>query len=612
MADSYWTGTTPGGVAVFAVPFPYIQQSDVEVQLNGVTLLTPGDYVWNTSGSIQISPTPPEGLTLTIARDSSPDSADVVFTNGANLTAADLNTAFLQCFYRTQELQDQLNSYINGGMAQFQITGALTMTPQQLIDAAAQAALQSDLAQTLLNAQNDINTNAESILTASNQISTLQGVINNLVSTIPGGIGTYLTNETNSRIAGDQALQTQLNALGAVSGDSLSFILNQSTVYVDPTTSMADYFAGLESQVAGNTAAITSEATTRAAADSAQSTLITGLQASLATTNGNVSANTAAIATQASAQATTNSTVASQITSLTSQVGSNTTSISQQLSSINGLQAQYVVKLDNNGHVAGFGLASGAGGTSNFTVLANNFSVIDPGNGSTSPTVPFTIQNGVCYMQNVVIAGALIESASITGAQIAGATIGTANIANAAITTALIANAAVTTATIANLAVTNAHIANLAVGSSNIQGGAVQTGHIAANAVSNDASVVQSGIQYATTSAASVIGISYTSQGGKLLILARADISATGVEGTGNPTTTTVNLMVGSTVYDSMSVTGTATVSTSTTVVGSFSGMSIIQPAAGTYEIQLEVTNTAGSELGEIANGKIFVIEFYK
>ena len=425
MANSYWQGTADGNTAVFAVPFPYLEQSHVHVQVNGVEMMSPGDFTWVNDGSIRFKVAPPNGNTVSIYRQTSPDSALVTYNNGAVLTATDLNTATRQNFYRTQELQDKFDAYINAGVARYSVTGANPyVTPSDLIQAAADAVLQSSLATTLLSALTDIATNASDILAQTSRVDTLQGALDVLTSGVPGGIGTYLTNETNSRIDGDLALQSIFDLMGALNGNGDAFILNSGNVYVDASTSMADRFAALDTAVAGNTAAITSEASTRASADSALSTSITALTS---TVNSNNTAVTAAIASEATTRAAADSANASSITSLTTTVNGNTASIATQATSINGLQAQYTVRLNVNGHVAGFGLASGAGGTSDFTVVANHFSIID--NSAGTPVVPFTVSGGVCYIQNVVIDGALIQNATINTAQIANLAVGTAKIA---------------------------------------------------------------------------------------------------------------------------------------------------------------------------------------
>ncbi len=443
MSDSFWQGTTDGVTQTYAVPFPYLQQSDVEVQLNGVTLFITADFLWTGSSTIRLNKLPAAGNTIGIYRRTSPDTSLVNFQNGSNLTAADLNTSALQNFYRTQEIQDQLTTYIQAGVAKYSVDGSNpTVDVQALLDAAAAAALATDLAQTLLNAQNDIALNAESILTNTNQIATLQATLDSLTSSIPGGIGTYLTNESNARISGDQALANTIAIIGAVSGGGATFTLNTASVYVDGTTSMADKFSGLLSTINSNTAAISSEATTRASADSALSTLITGLQstssantaaiATEATTRASadsslsslitaltstVNGNTAAISTEATTRAAADSANASSISTLTTTVNGHTASISTQQTSINGLSAQYTVRLNANGNIAGFGLASGAGGTSSFTVVANNFAVVD--NSTGTPVVPFSISGGVVTMQNVVIGTAVIQNLAVTSGKIA-------------------------------------------------------------------------------------------------------------------------------------------------------------------------------------------------
>jgi len=72
--------------------------------------------------------------------------------------------------------------------------------------------------------------------------------------------------------------------------------------------------------------------------------------------------------------------IASELKTVTSSVGDNTATIQENISSIDGLEAQYTVKIDNNGHVAGFGLASelvDGEFVSDFMVAADRFSVID-------------------------------------------------------------------------------------------------------------------------------------------------------------------------------------------------------------------------------------------
>lgn len=77
----------------------------------------------------------------------------------------------------------------------------------------------------------------------------------------------------------------------------------------------------------------------------------------------------------------TTATSASQITTLSSQVNNNSTALQVQSRVSDGLSAQYTVKIDNNGHVSGFGLASTAlNGTplSEFIIRADRFAFVNP------------------------------------------------------------------------------------------------------------------------------------------------------------------------------------------------------------------------------------------
>ena len=98
----------------------------------------------------------------------------------------------------------------------------------------------------------------------------------------------------------------------------------------------------------------------------------------LATTVGN---NASAISAETTARTNADTSLASDITTLQTTTGGNTTSIQTNATSINGLEGQYTVKIDNNGHVSGFGLASttvDGARVSDFMVAADRFSVVNP------------------------------------------------------------------------------------------------------------------------------------------------------------------------------------------------------------------------------------------
>ena len=171
-------------------------------------------------------------------------------------------------------------------------------------------------------------------------------------------------------------------------------IVSEQTARISADNALATDIQTLISSTNNNTSAITSEATTRANADSALSSSITALTST-------VNSNTAAIQTEQTARATADTAIANSVTTLSSTVNNNTAAIQTTQSVVDGLTAQYMVKLDVNGFVSGFGLYN-EGSSSEFVVLADKFAVVTPG---ATPVVPFRVT-----VDGVFIKDAFIEN----------------------------------------------------------------------------------------------------------------------------------------------------------------------------------------------------------
>ncbi|WP_301717891.1 DUF1983 domain-containing protein, partial [Enterococcus faecium] len=145
----------------------------------------------------------------------------------------------------------------------------------------------------------------------------------------------------------------------------------------------------------------------------------------------------------------------------------NTASIQTQQQSINGLNAQYTVKIDLNGRVSGFGLAS-SNTQSDFAIRAVKFYIAPPsrpGKGdspfmvlTSSQTINCTVVtsgtfNYTAYIHDGSIDVAKIADETSTSAKIGQGENKSGNIDNAAITTAKIGAAQVDTLQIAGEAV---------------------------------------------------------------------------------------------------------------------------------------------------------------
>lgn len=206
-------------------------------------------------------------------------------------------------------------------------------------------------------------------------------------------------------------------------------------------------------------ASIYDESVTRANEDGALSSRINTLSSTY-------DLNRAAVQNQITTLTNKDTTLAQQISTIESTANGNKSSIQTQATAINGLSAQWSVKLDVNGYVSGIGQYNN-GTTSQFAVNASQFYIADP-NSKTAST-PFQVLttatevNGVMIPEGTYITDAYIKNGSIANAKIGNAAITSAKIANLAVDTAQIANGAIETAKIGNLAVDTLQIADYAV-----------------------------------------------------------------------------------------------------------------------------------------------------
>lgn len=167
----------------------------------------------------------------------------------------------------------------------------------------------------------------------------------NTINTTMGNNTSLINSEATTRATADNALTSLIALIGAKNGAGTAFIMDMNKTYVDATTSWAVRLANITSSIAGVSADVTNEISARTSADSA---------------------------------------ITSSISTLSTTVGNHTTSISQQTNTINGIQAKYSVKIDNNGYISGYGLVSEPNNgniVSTFSILSDRFRIVAPGGG---------------------------------------------------------------------------------------------------------------------------------------------------------------------------------------------------------------------------------------
>jgi len=247
----------------------------------------------------------------------------------------------------------------------------------------------------------DVRTTAAegTLVTQATEITELQSVLS-------------VDGEFSATVNAIETLGTRITS----NDDELSTVAGQITALQstvnDPTTGVdanATAISGLTTRVdsaEGNITVLTSE--------------VVAIEGILQDPDGNYSASANAIQTletvlQDDGGGFTASSNA--ITELNSTVDGNTASITTQATSINGLEAQYTVKIDNNNRVAGFGLASTAADAtpfSEFVVVADQFSIVNPASTADTPLTPFqVVSNKARFTTDVQIDGSLLINGTV-------------------------------------------------------------------------------------------------------------------------------------------------------------------------------------------------------
>ena len=330
-------------------------------------------------------------------------------------------------------------------------------------DAAGSASAASSSASLAVNAKNDAAGSASAASTsASNAASSASAAATNaffaqtykgLAETAAGNAQTYATNAGTSETNAAGSASSASTSAGAAATSALAASGSATAAAGSATTASTKASEASTSSSAANTARVAAESARDSAAGSASAA---ATSASTASTHASDAATSASSANTSAATATTKAGEAltyrnqaatsesnaagyaaasavdySAITARLNNVGGVTIEqkFAAQASSITGLSAQYTVKVDNNGHITGFGLASSSvnGQTvGDFIVNADRFFIARPGvaTGEISPFVVDTSPAPGFPNGRVVMDGAFIKNATINDLQVGGVTAG--------------------------------------------------------------------------------------------------------------------------------------------------------------------------------------------
>jgi Domain of unknown function (DUF1983) len=315
------------------------------------------------------------------------------------------------------------------------LNAAITQEAQARTDAdAAEASLRVALAATVATGD---SSNAAALVTEQNTRATADSAQSSTSTTLATAVGanaSALVTQAQVSSTADSSTASQVTTLAASTANTSAGLTTEQSVRAAQDSAQSTVVSGLAAAVGGNSAGILSEQQVRATSDSAAAARLD----TLASVTG---ANAAAITVEATTRTTQDASLASQITTLSTTSGQNSASLQTLATTVagpDGATAQYTVKTDVNGYVAGFGLSSTANNaapTSTFIVRADSFAVASPTGPGITPVTPFVVQttptsiDGVRVEPGVYMDAAFIKDGTISSAKIANAAIDDAKIA---------------------------------------------------------------------------------------------------------------------------------------------------------------------------------------
>ncbi|HRM29229.1 MAG TPA: hypothetical protein PLH48_01675, partial [Acinetobacter johnsonii] len=237
------------------------------------------------------------------------------------------------------------------------------------------------------------------------QVTTLSAKVNN-------DIAASIQEESRVRALGDESLAEQVTTLSAkVNNDITAAIQEESRVRTDQNSAMAEQVTTLQAEISSTdekataaTSAIQTESQARISKDDALAQQITTLQTKF---GDDISA---AIQQEATTRASADSALSETIETVQTTVDGHTSSIQETKTAVDGINAEWKIKVQAGGRVSGVSLGT-TGAESDFIVLTNRFSVVSP-DGQVA--VPFVIDSD----GRTIINTAVIKDGSIANAHV--------------------------------------------------------------------------------------------------------------------------------------------------------------------------------------------------
>ena len=274
--------TGDGSTVLFPFTFPYIEESDVVVSIDGVVQTITTQYVFSNATTIGINTAPATGAVVLISRQTSAEDLKATFFPGSAIRARDLNDNFTQNLYTTQEAE----------ASSIEATTAATNAATSAANAASDAATAAAGVATAQAAATSASTSATN---AASDAATALTSANNAVSTA-NTASTDATNAVNTANTASTNINTAVNTANSAATDAATAITTANSA---TTTANSAVTTANSAATTANSAVTTanSAVTTANTADTNASSAVT--TANTASTNATNAVNTANAASNA-------------------------------------------------------------------------------------------------------------------------------------------------------------------------------------------------------------------------------------------------------------------------------------------------------------------------
>lgn len=267
--ENLYTGN--GSTKLFPFTFPYINESDVRVTLNGTPTT---QFIFANATTIEFNTAPSSGVAIRIYRLTDNTEPPATFYPGSAIRAQDLNDNFTQNLYVTQEGTYTANKASTDAATAIQTANAATTTANSAVTTANSA---------VSTAQSAVNTASDAVDAANDAIATATDAAADAAASVTAStsaVNTANTANTNASAAVSTANTAAANATTALNTANTA-LSNSNQAISTANGAVTTANGAVTTSNSASTAATSAVASATTALNNANSAVTTANQANL-------------------------------------------------------------------------------------------------------------------------------------------------------------------------------------------------------------------------------------------------------------------------------------------------------------------------------------------